>query len=326
LKSAGFGELTEQALRDSDAWVDYRAALRLWAAAEEVARDPHLGIHIAQAAAMDSFHLHLYLVSASATLGDAYRCMCRYQRLINDRSRLELRVQGKTSALRHTIVPNGVAPRQVAEFLVAAWLRAGRHLTRTHWSPTEVRFAHDAPVETLEHERFFAAPVRFGAGENALVFPSALLDQPCPTADAGLLSILSRHADQILAARPDTETWTDRVRRAVTEQLAHGSADVRPLARQLGLSVRTLQRRLSAEDTSYGRVVDGIRRDLALRYIQDSRLSVAEIALLLDYSECSAFSRSFKRWFGRTASEFRTGKTAEIHSLPGTTDRVTLRA
>jgi AraC-like DNA-binding protein len=187
-------------------------------------------------------------------------------------------------------------------------------LAQVGWAPTQVKFAHPAPSVVREHERVFQAPIRFTAGENALVFPSELLHLPCRTADPGLLAVLSRHADQILSVLPQTDSWSDRIRRTAAEELGRGTAPVEQVARRLGLSVRSLQRRLAEEGTSYTELLDGIRHELAVRYFRDSRLSIAQIALLLGYAETSSFDRSFRRWCGMSPSDYRAGKTKP---LPG---------
>ena len=140
------------------------------------------------------------------------------------------------------------APRQTAELLLAAWVRAGRVATRTRWSPAEVRFAHPAPSDSREHERFFGAPLRFATGETALVPPAALLDLPCRRTDPSLLSLLDRYVADRLGVLP--ATFADRARAALSEELQAGNVAAQGVAARLGVSIRTLHRSLAAEGTS----------------------------------------------------------------------------
>jgi AraC-like DNA-binding protein len=176
--------------------------------------------------------------------------------------------------------------------------------TRTMWRPAEVRFAHRAPRDTREHQRFFAAPLRFATGENALVLPAALLHLPCRRTDPSLLSLLAQYAADRLGG-PRMATFADRARAALSEELQAGNVTAQALAARLAVSVRTLHRSLAAEGTSYRRLLDQLRLDIAERHLLDDRMSVAEIAFLVGFSELSAFHRAFKRWTGRTPVTFR---------------------
>ena len=203
------------------------------------------------------------------------------------------------------------APRQTAELILAAWVRAGRVATGTKWNPAEVRFAHRAPPDSRAHERFFGSPPRFSAGENALVLEAALLELPCRRTDPSLLSLLDRYAADRLGGG-EAATFADRAWRALSDELQAGNVAARGVAARLNVSVRTLHRALAAEGTSYRRLLDQLRLDIAGRHLRDDRMSVAEVAFLAGFSEISAFHRAFKRWTGQTPVTFR----AEAHRRP----------
>jgi len=259
---------------------------------------------VAEHAELGSFDVHFYAMVSSPTLGAAFERVCRYQRLIHETSEVRLEKSANRAVLSHRLAGGMSAPRQTAELLLAAWVRTGRVATRTTWSPAEVRFAHRAPRDSREHERLFAAPVRFATGENALVLPAALLDLPCHRTDPSLLSLLDRYAaDRLGVPRP--ATFADRAREALAEELQGGHVTARGLAVRLSVSVRTLHRALAAEGTSHRRLLNQLRLDIAERHLMDDRMSVAEIAFLVGFSEISAFHRAFKRWTGRTPVTFR---------------------
>ena len=167
-----------------------------------------------------------------------------------------------------------------------------------------MRFAHRAPRDAREHERFFGAPLRFATGENALVLPVALSTCPVVAPDPSLLSLLDRYAADRLG-EPRAATFADRARAALSEELQAGNVTAHGLAARLKVSVRTLHRTLAAEGTSYRRLLDQLRLDTAERHLLDDRVSVAEVAFLVGFSELSAFHRAFKRWTGSTPSAFR---------------------
>ena len=303
-------------LLDPDATVPMSACVGLLADGVRATGDDNLGLHVAEHAELGSFDVHFYAMVSSPTLGAAFERVCRYQRLIHETSEVRLEKSADRALLSHRL-PGGIAaPRQTAELLLAAWVRAGRVATRTRWSPAEVRFAHRAPRDSRDHERFFGAPLRFATGENALVLPAALLDLPCRRTDPSLLSLLDRYAADRLGVLP-AATFADRARAALSEELQAGNVTAQDVAARLRVSSRTLHRSLAAEGTSYRRLLDQLRLDIAERYLIDDRMSVAEVACLVGFSEISAFHRAFKRWTGRTPvtfrAEARTGPPTRSH-------------
>lgn len=300
--------LDEAALHDPDARVPARAVVSFIAQAVEATRDADLGLHLAQFADVGSADVHFYAIVSSPTLGAAYERVCRYQRLIHETNRVELDVQGDHAWLRHRRPGGLVAPRHTAEFLLAIWVRVGRLATETDWAPLEVRFAHAAPEDVREHARFFRAPVHFACGENALLLPRSLLEVPCGRADPALLAVLDRYAADRLARSPRPNSLADRVRATLAEQLVGTEPGAARLAARLKMSVRTMNRALAAEGTTYRALLDQLRHELAARHLADDGVSIAEVAFLLGFSELSSFYRAFRRWTGRTPVEFRNDR------------------
>ena len=307
--------IDSEMLLDPDATVPMSACVGLLDEGVRATRDDNLGLRVAERAELGSFDVHFYAMVSSPTLGAAFERVCRYQRLIHETSHVRLEKSGDRAVLSHRLAGGMAAPRQTAELLLAAWVRAGRVATGTKWSPAEVRFAHRAPRDAREHERFFGAPLRFAAGENALVLPAALLDLPCRRTDPSLLSLLDRYAADRLG-EPRAATFADRARAALSEELQAGNVSAHDLAGRLKVSVRTLHRTLAAEGTSYRRLLDQLRLDTAERHLLDDRVSVAEVAFLVGFSELSAFHRAFKRWTGSTPSAFRAESRLRRGTVP----------
>jgi AraC-like DNA-binding protein len=292
-------------LDDPDATVPMGAGVAFLAEAARRAGDPNIGLHLAERADLGSFDVHLYAMLSSPTLGAAFERLGRYQRLIHETTRVELAREGACAVLRHRMPGGLAAPRQTAEFLVAAWLRGGRVATGEDWGPLEVRFAHRRPDDVREHAQVFRAPVHFSAGENALVLPATLLDRPCVRADPALLAVLDRYAADRIARTPATSSFADRARAGLVELLRDGNPGASRLAARLRMSVRSLARGLAAEGTSYRELLDHLRRETAAHHLADDRVAIAEVAFLLGFADLSAFYRAFKRWTGKTPAEFR---------------------
>jgi len=127
------------------------------------------------------------------------------------------------------------------------------------------------------------------------------------TADKRLHGILTGYCEEILASREDrSPDLRHQVERIIAKLLCRGEAETEEVAHELGMSVRTLARRLGQPGVSFGQILDELRHDLALRYLRDPNLSLSQIAFLLGYSELSAFSHAFRRWTRTTPGEWRT--------------------
>ena len=173
------------------------------------------------------------------------------------------------------------------------------------WIPLAVEFQHSKPQDTTEHARLFRCPVIFDAPFNKLTFNSASLSLPIEQADEGLVRMLDRHAQELLAKYPPRDTVIDNARTVITRELNGGNPSLEHVAAQLGLSERTLQRKLQELGTSHNDLVEQIRRELAMRYLKEPDMAICEVAYLTGFSEPSSFHRAFKRWTGVTPGAFR---------------------
>jgi len=225
----------------------------------------------------------------------------RYLNLLDDAVEVALVVEGERAYLRVTRESEAPAPasHELCFALVA------RHV-REHALPAfrllSVEYAHRA--EPAAYRAWFDAPVVFGAPVTQLVLPAAALAAGLASADANLLAILTRAADELAAKGVEAPTIAAQVARVLRDELRSERGTIEHTAKRLGLTARSLQRRLKDEATSFQAVREQVRQQLAQRYLED-RLSLAEISFLLGFSEPSAFFRAFKRWTGTTPLEAR---------------------
>ena len=170
----------------------------------------------------------------------------------------------------------------------------------------EARFTHAEPPDIREYQRTFS-PGRlcFGASWSGFTFDAKLLDQPFTSADANLHHVLRKYADLLLSKLPRSQSLSDRVRQLIGEHLQRGNPSVTRIARTLGMSRRTLARKLGQERTSFSDLLEDTRKQLALRYVTSPDLALTEIAFLLGFSQTGPFHRAFKRWTGQTPREYR---------------------
>lgn len=249
--------------------------------------------------------LFSYVAATSDSWGTALRRVQEYFRLLGDIGRYDCTTAGNRVTL--TFVPSAhwaIVGQQMGDFALAV-----PHVYACRYVPgfqlCEVLFPYDRPADVSAHERLFAAPLRFGTNELSLVFPAELLAAPLLSADARLDVLLDGFAREKLATLPDARDPLAGLRKAVREALQAGNATLAGTAMRLGLTPRTLQRRLANAGTKFATEVDEARRVLALKLVAQPQFSLIEIAFLLGFSDLAPFHRAFRRWTGSTPGRFR---------------------
>lgn len=278
-------------------------------ALEEAARvtgDDCFGLHFGERYHPKDIGPLVYVMLNSPTMAVAFENVARYLHIFNEAATVSFTRSQPYALLRHRL--SGVpmhASRQHEEYVLTVGLATIRLMAGSEWRPVEVRFEHDAPSLTEEHTRVFGAPVLFRCDGNVMVIEREFCDQQVPTADRRLYPILEEYLERQLERTPSEAPLVVAVGRAIEQAMSNGEPRLGQVARALGVSGRTLQRRLNECGVEYKTLVADIRRRLALRYLADLKHTLSEVAYLLGYSEISAFSRAFKRWTGVAPSEHR---------------------
>jgi AraC-like DNA-binding protein len=306
-------------LADPERMLPGARVIALFDAAAEDLGDDAFGLHFAETYDFAALGTVSYAILNAPQVHTALANFERYARTQWDGGGLRLEVGGGDARLVLDVGPEGRScSRHYAEGAATVGLRLVRHLVGAEWRPRQVLFGHRRPARTSEHERLLGAPIRFDAEVMAaLVFAAADLERPVPNADRRLLPIVQRHLDESLAVPDDAEGWLAGVRERVALGVCDGPPSIEATAARLGLSVRTLQRRLGAHAIVYKRLVDDVRRELALRYLADGKHDLTEIAFLVGYSELSAFDRAFRRWTGSTPKAHQK----QLRGAPATAPR-----
>jgi AraC-like DNA-binding protein len=275
-------------------------------AARELADDCY-GIHLAERVDVRDADVIAYLGLASRTLGDALANLARYGRVFTEAVRFEVVVADGAASLEfNPTSPTFALYRQQMEFSVGLVMKAYRDFTRQDITPLEVAFVHHRHKRARDISRFFGCRVGYGERRARIALKAKDLAIPIPTADHRLLNILRRLADTMLQESGHKgDGLVPKVERLVVDLLPTGMARAKVIAAKLGISDRTLSRRLAAEGTSFDEILDRLRHDLAQRYIVGSDLSLSEIAFNLGYANQPAFTTAFKRWSGKSPGELR---------------------
>jgi AraC-like DNA-binding protein len=299
-------DLSPAIVNDADARIPHRLVLALWREAVRQSGDDAFGIHAAEGIRPGTFDVLDYATRSSATLAEGLARLVRYHRILHDAAVVQVRAHGDRVQLTHALPDHaGELPRHPAEFIVAAWVVVARQATGTDFAPLEVGFIHAPPADLSEHQRLFRAPIRFNSSANEVVLSRPVLDLPLVKSDPGLCAVLERQMGELLERLPRTTSLGVRVRQLVAKELSTAAPSAAAAARKLHMSRRTLQRLLHAEGTTFSKLVDALRRELATSYFREPAIAIAEVAFLLGFSEASAFHRAFKRWHGVTPSVYR---------------------
>lgn len=259
-----------------------------------------------------------YLVLASETLAEALQSYQRYETLFYGAALAEVHVDNNEVELRW--------PRQPAldgtlhdACGIAALVTFMQQQVASPPPPSHIGFPFPAPADAAElaaYRDFFACPVHFGDSQVRIRFPLAYLGLPMLHSDPGLRLLLDQQARALLAALPAADAFDRALQQTLLKLLPEGQASVARTAAALHVSVRTLQRRLEARGLGWQQMLDRSRAELAREYLGDRGLALTDIALLLGFSEQSAFTRAFRRWTGETPAQVRK-RLREAGAGPG---------
>ncbi|CAN5250417.1 AraC family transcriptional regulator [soil metagenome] len=263
--------------------------------------DPSFALTLATTAAIRPLGLFGHMVWLSGTVRDAIERAAKRYQLVTLRTQLALVEHADFAVLRSTPVATAQRPgRILSEFPFASLAIRARETTKHAFQLRAMRFAHPCQA-SVAYDEVFRAPVSFDAGVDEFEVDHVNLALPLTSADSITGEVLDSRVAQLTASASAASTpFPERVRKSV---VAHPTGEPAPdeVARELGVSARTLRRHLEQEGTSLRAVVDEVRRGRADELLAAGR-SVKEVAFALGFSEPSAFSRAYKRWTGKAPS------------------------
>lgn len=281
--------------------------IELLAIAADHLKDPLLGLKLGQSITPRHVGVLAYVIQASENLAAVIERLEHYQRLIYDVTPMVQRYSADYVDLVWD-KEHGMPGSLVDETAITALIHFYRSLTRTSLNPLLVQFLNPEPADIQPYLDYFGCPVLFSQDETIVRVALKELSIPLKTADPNMMALMEQQAEQLLQQLPREDALIEQVRRATAGLLHDGEPDIKKVAAILHTSSRTLQRRLSSTGSSFRKELEIVRRQMAENYLRESQLSIADIAMLLGYSEHSAFSRSYKIWTGITPQECREQK------------------
>lgn len=286
--------------------IPYAQQARLWQLAVTASKDESFPLTFAQQSQPASFSVAGYIAMNSRTVGEAMDASQLYQRAAGEGGALSIARDADNIYVNYLPVDpglNSTPPRSCA--MLAANLILGRWLVGETYTPIAVELSMSEPDRPDIFVDFFRCSVQFSCPKDQLTFRRELEHIPIPHASLELLALMKQRADKVIAQATPKQTLAAQVAALLVQSLLGQEPDKATIAENLGMSPRTLQRKLAKESTSYQEVLDQTRHKLALDYLEQPQLNITDIAYLLGFTEPSAFYRAFKKWHGLPPGQYR---------------------
>jgi AraC-like DNA-binding protein len=304
--------LSIEQIRDRNVRLKVRSQIKFLELAAVALQDDLLGFNLARDVDLREIGLLYYVLASSEILSDALDRAARYSRINNEGVSLKLR---STRDLAITLEYVGVdrrSDRHQIEFWLVTLVRLCRQLTNRRLVPLRIRLAHHREATPAEFKLLFGCAVEFGSKVDEIVFPGIVNLMPIGSADPYLNGILTRYCEEaIVHRRPEPATLRSSVENTIATLLPHGKARLEEIARETGMSRRTLARKLASEGLTFSEISENLKADLARHHLKNSDLPISQIAWLLGYREVGAFTHAYKRWTGMTPSQSRAHRSGE---------------
>jgi AraC-like DNA-binding protein len=291
--------LTTADLADPDSRIPVNSMYKLWQAVIARDADPALGLKLGQTVTAKRLGLVGYVMNFSNDLLDALSNLSRYGRLISDVVQFRITRSGDSFSVRLGLHPYMIALRQPIDSGLAIVLNVAREITQSDFAPQQVRLPSPPPDSVEPYRAVFGRSVAFDSPEAEMILTTRQMAIPIVARDEALSDYLDELAESKLKALGELDSdFTDRVRRGIWTTLQNGKPSLYRTAASLGMSPRTLQRRLGQHGTSFSIVLEHLRRELSQELRENKGLAASEAAFLLGYSEPSAYQRAVRRWRG----------------------------
>lgn len=292
-------------LRNPDARYPDKKIMKLWEYALEAIDDPCLGLEVASYFHPTTLHALGFAWLASQSLKDAFARLIRYSRIITDVEKLSF--EETTEDYRFKIhLPDGrhYFPYEDYDAAFAIVVKLCRLSCGDDFSPKHMVMQRQEPACVDKFYAFFRCSIDFAAESYEIWFNKQDIVKQLPAANERL-ALMNDKVVMDYLVELDKDDIVMQVKQKLIDRLPTGKVTQKDIANAVHMSERSLQRKLADRKTSYKKVLDEVRSELAKGYINDARLSLNEITYLLGFSEPANFTRAFKRWHGVAPSAYR---------------------
>ena len=309
--------------RDPDTRLRLSAAKKLWEQCVRLTKNPCIAFEAGMAVVPANLHAVGYAWLASRNLHEALVRLTRYQRLLSTAINLSLEEHDADLDVLFQLAPGW--PQEALDAYMTALVTLCRDIAHDEFKPLRVTMTRAAPPCTKQLAHFFGCPVQYAAERNCVVFRRRQLEQHLPRQNPAL----ARASDEVALnyiVHMDRGDVLSKAKLALMDMLGDGEPNRDALADRLHMSERTLARRLRDKGLSFRALLDGVRKELGLGYMHESRYAVTDVAYLLGFSDQSNFARSFRRWTGLTPSKYRATNKAQSPPVADDAGALTIEA
>lgn len=298
--------LDEHLLHAPDTEIPLARYIALW---EVLGRkvDSAIGLRVGSRTDSSALGAFGHALRSAPSMPLMLRCLSHFIVVFSHATRVGVEEDQQGVMLSYQITESSIVQRrQDAEFSLALALTLIREVTgNPQLVPLRIDFEHAEPADLSVHRELFQCPLYFNQPDNRGYFPHVLLAMPVCTGDPRLFSALQPFLELQRQRRAVAVDLLGRLGHYIASSLSSGGTSLELVARSLGMSPRTLQRRLAEQQVEFSQLVEDVRRALATEYVAQADYSVTEVALLLGYAEASSFSRAFRRWTGQSPQAYR---------------------
>lgn len=289
-----------------ESFITYPDYVRLITNALDITGDDALGLRLGQAVNLAMFGTFGYALMSSRTLGDAADIFLRYQELPGQLTRISKKQEGSD----WIIVFEPLYPLEdrvliyALEEVLSTTYFGMNFLVNQRIDLTEIRLTYPAPAHAGLYEEIFDCPVMFMASDNSVCVGSSFFGLPVFTANRSVYEYCTKFCDEMLEGLNKSDQFVDRIRNIIMSSV-NRFIKAGEMSKELGMSTRSLNRRLQERDTSYKKILNEVRSDLSKKYLENTNLSMDQIADLVGFSETTTFRKAFKLWAGISPSKYR---------------------
>ena len=304
-----------ETVKSPDAYIPIETYLLIQDEAANYVNDPYFGLHMGEFAEAGSWSILGYMMMNCKNLGEAFEKSSRYSRIIGNL--IEARAELKFNRIKAIFFTPPHAPkmsRHCFEATFSSSVRMMRNFTGVDINPLEVTFIYPEPESRSEYERIFHCPVHFGQKENTFTLAMSVVNTPILLANPGLLEYFEKYAQDFLADMDRQNEHARAVTKIILARMDDEALSINKVAKEMAVSVRTLQNRLKEEGVVFSELLTETRQRLAKKYLQEN-YTVEQITYLLGFSEPSVFRKAFKKWSGITPREYREGSFSAMNRI-----------
>ena len=305
--------LDHEAVVDPDIQIPYADLMMLSDRAASMTKDAAFGLHVGECTLESEYGLMGDLQVTSSTLREALESLAHYLPIWTNAGVFQLGIEGSVAHFQWEYARISLPePRHDCEMSMATLMRLNRLTANQRWWPKEVWFQHAKPRDTSEHARIFRAPVRFGMPTNALLLDRRVLDLPFKTTHPGSHRLMTSAAERLLPATGQEVSLSQSAATFIRQNLGKRPIELDAVARALGFSRRSFQRKLKQESSSYRDLMQQARCDFSEYLLLEAGITSTAAASAVGYSEHSVFHRAFRKWHGKAPGDYRHSSSERI--------------